>query len=451
MKKYDIVVIGGDAAGMSAASQARRINSEISIIVLEKGPHVSYAACGMPYFIADEVKNYEELVAIDIKEYITKRKIEILMNTEVLAVDFSDKTLTARSSAEDFRLSYKTLIIATGAKPLAPPITGIESPDIFYLRTLGQGIQIKEFLSQRNPRSGIIIGGGFIGLEMAEALRKKSIDVTILEKFESVAMSMSPEIRKIITRSLVDNNVNLQTSTSINRIEGDDNGLSILTDKEIYKADFLLVSVGIVPNTDFLKGSGLLISDRGAIIVDEKSRTNIPWVFAAGDCATVKSLITGKDIYIPLGTTANKQGRVAGLQAAGVDDEIFRGSVGSQLVKVFDLEVGKTGMNEADADREDIRTESASVLWRSRAGYYPSSQELFITLTINKETGVLIGGEVAGTDGAALRTNVIAAAVTAKMKIEDVAYLDLGYAPPFSPVWDPVNAAAQKLMKRKAV
>ncbi len=451
MKKYDIVVIGGDAAGMSAASQARRINSSISIIVLEKSPHVSYAACGMPYFIADDVKNSGSLIAINIDEYVTKRNIEILMNTEVTSLDFSGKTVTARSPEGVFSVSYKTLVIATGARAVVPSIPGIESPDIFFLRNLSQGILIKEFIEARKPSSGIIIGGGFIGLEMAEALRKKSIDVTMIEKFESVAMPLSPEIRELITLTLVGNNVRILTSASISRIHGTGQGVAVQTDSGDFRADFVIVSVGIIPATEFLAGSGVLMNDRGAIIVDEKSRTNVPGVFAAGDCATVKSLITGKDVYIPLGTTANKQGRVAGLQAAGVADEVFRGSVGSQIVKVFDLEVGKTGMNGADAAREKIRAESTSIRWRSRARYYPSSKDLTVTLTINADTGELIGGEVAGTDGAALRTNVIAAAVTAKMKIEDVAYLDLGYAPPFSPVWDPVNAAAQKLVKRKTV
>ncbi|HOT44842.1 MAG TPA: FAD-dependent oxidoreductase [Spirochaetota bacterium] len=449
MKKYDIIVIGGDAAGMSAASQARRINSRLSITVLEKGRHVSYAACGLPYFIADEVTESENLIAIDVNEFIAKRNIEIRMNTEVLSVDFSGKIVTAQSSGETIQLSYDILVIATGARAIVPPIEGIETPGIFYLRNLDHGIQIKDYIARRGPGSGIIIGGGFIGLEMAEALRKKSIDVTIIEKFNSVAMPLSPEIREIIARTLHDNRVKVHTSAAIHKIEKTGDGISVITDGEVHRADFVIASAGILPATDFLRGSGILMNDRGAIVVDEKSMTNIPGVFAAGDCATVKNLITGNDVYFPLGTIANKQGRVAGLQAAGVAGEVFRGTVGSQLVKVFELEVGKTGLNSEDAARNEIRADSATVLWRSRASYYPSSRDLTINLTINADTGELIGGEVAGTDGAALRTNVIAAAVTARMKIEDVAYLDLGYAPPFSPVWDPVNAAAQKLSKRK--
>ncbi len=449
MNKYDILVIGGDAAGMSAASQARRINPTLSIAVLERSPHVSYAACGLPYYIADVVKDSQSLIAIDIEKYRMHRNIDIQLNTEVVKVDFSAKTAKAVSSGKSIDFQYEKLVIATGARPLIPPITGIESPSVFFLRDLAQGIAIKEFIATHRPRSGIIIGGGFIGLEMAEALRKLSIEAVILEKFESVAMSMSPEIRNRISQTLSDNDVSVIASVNISRVDIAGAAPAIHTDKGLFEADFIVASTGIAPNTGFLKGSGLLMNDRGAIIADERSLTNIPDVFAAGDCATVKNIVTGNDVYFPLGTTANKQGRVAGIQAAGVGEERFRGSVGSQFVKVFDLEVGKTGLNSADAIREGIRAESASVRWRSRAGYYPGSREILASLTINANNCELIGGEFTGTDGAALRTNVIAAAVTAKMKIEDVAYLDLGYAPPFAPVWDPVNAAAQKLMKRK--
>ncbi|MBP7735768.1 MAG: FAD-dependent oxidoreductase [Spirochaetes bacterium] len=449
MEKFDILIIGGDAAGMSAASQARRINPSLTIAVLELGLHVSYAACGMPYFIADIVKNSESLIAIDIDEFRGKRKIDIRIGTEVIDVDFSEKTVTARTSEKTYTLGYNRLVIATGARPIIPPIPGIDSPSVFFLRNLSQGISIKDFIREHRPQSCIIIGGGFIGLELAETLRRLSIDVTILEKFESVAMPLSPEIRDLIWRTLEENNVTIIASTKISHIDASVTGLAVHTDRGIHEADFIIASTGIAPNTEFLKGSGLLMNDRGAIIVDEGSWTNVPEVLAAGDCSTVKSIITGNDVYFPLGTTANKQGRVAGLQAAGVQEELFRGSVGSQLVKVFDLEVGKTGLNGADAAREGIKAESALVKWRSRAGYYPGTKEILVSLTINSDTGELIGGEIAGPDGAALRTNVIATAVTARMKIDEVAYLDLGYAPPFSPVWDPVNAAAQKLLKRK--
>jgi NADPH-dependent 2,4-dienoyl-CoA reductase/sulfur reductase-like enzyme len=435
---------------MSAASQARRTSNKLTIAVIEKSPYVSYAACGMPYYISNDVRDADSLVAINIDEYINERKIEIRLNTEVAAVDFTSKTITVISSAGKETIAFGKLIIATGARPVVPPIKGIDSPNIYYLRNLSDGIAIKKYIDERSPRSGIIIGGGFIGLEMAESLRKRSINTVMLEKFESVAMTMSPVIRSIITETLAVNDVTVRTHADITGIAASDAGLIVTASGDRYEGDFIIASTGIVPNTDFLKGTELAMNDRGAVIVDEKSATNLPDIYAAGDCATVKNLISGESVYLPLGTTANKQGRVAGLQAAGMTDEIFPGVVGSQMVKIFDLEVGKTGFNESDAWRAGVPSESSSVLSRSKAGYYPAASRICVSLTINSQTRELIGGETAGIDGAALRINTIATAVAARMKIEEVAYLDLGYAPPFSPVWDPVNAAAQKLMRRSS-
>ncbi|OHD67370.1 MAG: hypothetical protein A2W19_00195 [Spirochaetes bacterium RBG_16_49_21] len=448
MKKYDLLIIGGDDAGMSAASQARRINSDMSIAVLERGEHVSYAACGMPYYISGDVKNPESLIVIDKNDFIKNRKIAIFTNTVSTAVNFSSKIVDVQSGSGVEKYHYGKLVIATGARPVVPAIKGVNHPHVFILRNLSEGIAIKHYLDAHKPESGIIIGGGFVGLEMAEALTKLSIKTTILEKFESVAMTMTPTVREMIAATLREHNVAVRTGVDIEEIESSGERLTVRAGADRYEADFILLSVGIAPNTEFLKNSGLRTTERGAVIVDEKSKTNIPDVYSAGDCATAKSLITGGDIYMPLGTTASKQGRVAGLQAAGISHEAFKGIVGSQLVKVFDLEVGKTGLNAYDAQKAGIEAESTAVTWRSRAGYYPMSQNILVSLTINSKTRELIGGEVAGTDGAALRTDVVATAVAAKMKVEDVAYLDLGYAPPFSPVWDPVNAAAQKLLKR---
>lgn len=450
MTHFDLLIIGGDAAGMSAASQARRTDETMSIAVLEKGLHVSYAACGMPYLIGGKIDDPTRLIAIDQEAYVQKRKIEILKQTEAVSVDFTAKRVTIRSGDKEALIEYEKLLIATGARPFVPPIEGIGSDGVFFLRALSDGIAIREYISGNNPSSGVIIGGGFIGLEMAEALRNLGMKTTILERLGSVAMSMSPEIRGLVEDSLRAGGVDVRTGVTVQSIRPRGNRRIVETDSGSFDADFILVSVGIIPNTDFLHGTELAMTERGAVIVDEQSRTSIPGVFAAGDCATARSLITGKNVYIPLGTTANKQGRVAGLQAAGIKDETFPGVVGSQMVKVFDLEVGKTGLNAEDAVREGITSASTTIAWKSRAGYCPEAANILVNLTVDAGTEKVIGGEVAGTDGAALRMDIIAAAVTAGMKIDQVAYLDLGYAPPFSPVWDPINAAAQKLMRKIA-
>jgi NADPH-dependent 2,4-dienoyl-CoA reductase/sulfur reductase-like enzyme len=449
MEHFNLLIIGGDAAGMSAASQARRISDKLSIAVLDKGNHVSYAACGMPYFIADEVKDHNELIAIDKDAYTQKRNINIFTGMEVTTVDLEKKTLTALSNGNQLKYSYDKLIIATGAHPFVPPIDGINCDNVFLLRNLYQGIKIKEYIHRNKPEKGIIIGGGFIGLEMAEALRKLGIETTLIERLDSVATTMSPNIRRVLIDKLKENNVKLYFDTTVTSVvKGGDTGITIKTDNGDFETDFIILSVGILPNTGILSGTALKMTEKGAIIVNEHSMTSVKDVYAAGDCATVKHLITGEDFYMPLGSTANKQGRVAGIHAAGIEGETFKGIVGSQFVKIFDLEVGKTGFNEADATRHGIKSETVSTTWHSRAGYCPKAQSILVNITINTEDRVIIGGEIIGSDGAALRTNVVAAAIHEKMKVEDLAYLDLGYAPPFSPVWDPLNATAQRFIKR---
>lgn len=243
--------------------------------------------------------------------------------------------------------------------------------------------------------------------------------------------------------------VEILTSVNISEIIKENNLLKVITDSGVHSAPFIIISTGAKPNTEFLKNSPLSFHKSGAIIVNEKTETNIPDVYAAGDCATVKNLITGMDEYMPMATTANKQGRVAGLQAAGVKSEIFKGALGTQMMKVSELEIAKTGFNRSDAEKNGIAVIDDIIEWKSRAGYYPLSQPIKVKLTIRSDNRKVIGGEIIGKDYAALRINTIAAAITAGMNVEDLAYLDTGYSPPFSPVWDPVIAAAQSFIKRE--
>jgi NADPH-dependent 2,4-dienoyl-CoA reductase/sulfur reductase-like enzyme len=447
MKQYDILIIGGVAAGMSAASQARRANKDISIAVFEKSDYVSYGACGMPYYISDLIEDHRRLIAIDKDDYISRRQIDIFTGTEAKQVDFANKRVLIHLAGKDEWYTYGKLVIATGAKPVVPPIEGIDLENIFMLRNLNDGIRIKEFVQRNFPQTAVLVGGGFIGLEMAESFHELGIAPIIIERMESVAMALDPEIRERITDKLKENDVEVMTGVAVNRISREGK-LLVHYDAGAIEADFIVVSIGVIPNTDFLRDSGLKMTERGALVVDERSQTTLPDVYAAGDCATVRHLITDTDVYMPLGSTANKQGRVAGLQAAGISTERFRGIVGSQLVKVFDLEVGKTGLSEREAEMHGIKAESSVVTWKDIAGYCPASENLFVKITINPDTREIIGGQLVGKHGAAQRTNILATAITARMSIDDFAYLDLGYAPPFTPVWDSLLVAAQKLVKR---
>lgn len=448
MTHFNLIVIGGDGAGMGAASQARRINKNISIAVFEKGEYVSYAACGMPYFISDEIKDYKSLIAIDKDEFINKRNIIINTQSEVTNVDFKEKKIIVKQNESETVYTYDRIIIATGAAAAIPPIPGIDSKNVFVLRSLRHGMNIKAFLEEKKPASVILIGGGFISLELAESLTKQKISVTLLEKMDSIASLWSPEIQNIISEVLVKHGVKIKTGVDIENIVSDGKTLTINTKDGKYNADFIIVSTGAKPNTSLFKNSGLKLFTNGAVLIDEKCRTNLKDVFAAGDCCTVKNLITGEDDYMPMATTANKQGRVAGLQAADVKSEIFKGAIGSQMMKVCELEAAKTGFNKADAEKHGINILEEFIEWKSRAGYYPGSSPIFVKLIIREDNRKIIGGEIAGTDNAALRINTIAAAITAGMTVEDFAYLDTGYSPPFSPVWDPVVAAAQNFIKR---
>lgn len=449
MSHFNIISIGGDAAGMSAASQARRIDKDLTIAVFERNEFVSYAACGMPYYISGDISDYTSLLAIDKDEFINKRKIQINTFSTVTSVDFSTKQVVVLSNGKEEIHSYDKLIIATGASAAIPPIKGVNNEGIFVLRTLRDGLNIKDFIVKKKPDSVILIGGGFISLELTESFLKQGIKVKLIEKADAIAALMSPEIQKIVTESLIAHGVEVLTSVNISEIIKENNLLKVITDSGVHSAPFIIISTGAKPNTEFLKNSPLNFHKSGAIIVNEKTETNIPDVYAAGDCATVKNLITGMDEYMPMATTANKQGRVAGLQAAGVSTEIFKGALGTQMMKVSELEIAKTGFNRNDAEKNGIDVIDGIIEWKSRAGYYPLSQPLHVKLTIRCDNRKVIGGEIIGKDYAALRINTIAAAITGGMTVEDLAYLDTGYSPPFSPVWDPVIAAAQSFIKRE--
>ncbi len=449
MEHYNLLVIGGDGAGMGAASQARRMKKDISIAVFEMGEFVSYAACGMPYYIAGDVKDYNELIAINVNEFIEKRNIHIKINHRVTSVDFEAKSVTVTHNGKTQEYTYDKLVIATGASALLPPIKGIETPATFVLRTLRHGLDIKEAVNTGKVKKVILVGGGFISIELAESFLKKNIEVVLLEKEETVASLFSPEIRQMVMDKFAEKNIKIVTGVNINEISYDGSNVTAISDKGNFEGQMLIVSTGVRPSTEFLKDTDLAMIANGAIIIDDKSMTNIPDVFAAGDCATVTNLITGEPDYIPMATTANKQGRVAGLQVAGVTAESFKGALGSQFLRVCDLQVGKTGFNSRDAEKHGINTYDGTIEWRSKPGYCPGNTMVKVKLTVNADTGVIIGGEIGGFDGAVLRINTLATAITSKMKLEDLAYLDTGYAPPFSTVWDPVVAAAQSLLKRE--
>lgn len=448
MTHFNLLVIGGDAAGMGAASQARRIDKSLSIGVLEKGEYISYAACGMPYYISGDIDDYRSLLVVDKDEFVNKRNIQVMTGAEAVSADMKAKTIRASSSGKNDFYTYDKLVIATGAGAALPPFTGVNLPDVMILKSLADGIRIREHIDSVKPSNALIIGAGLIGLELTEAFVKKGIKVTIIEMADNVAPAFSEEFRKIISATIAAKNVNSITGAGVTAVKGSAGSFTVDTDKGSFSAELVVISTGVRPNTQFLVDSGIGMLSNGAIIVDEKCRTSVDDVWAAGDCATVRNLISGKNEFMPMATNANKQGRVAGLQAAGVKTEVFNGAIGTQMVKVFELEAAKTGFNRHAAGKHGIEVIEEFIEWKSRAGYYPGTQPLSIKLTVRADNRKVIGAEVAGTDGAALRINPVAVAITSGMTVEELAYADFGYSPPFAPVWDPVIAAAQNFIKR---
>jgi NADPH-dependent 2,4-dienoyl-CoA reductase/sulfur reductase-like enzyme len=449
MSKERLVVIGGVAAGMSAASRARKLRPDMEILVFEKSGYVSYAACGMPYLISDKVKSANNLVVYDAQFFKEKRGIDVFLHHEVRQI-FPQKRIVLilnGKTGEETEYSYDKLLISTGARPIIPSIKGIDLKGVFTLRILEEGAAIKEYIIQKSPKKGLILGGGYIGMEMAEAFAENGIDVTVVEKMPGILGTMDDEINQVVEEELKVNNVTLIKSKAIVEFAGDESYISraVLDDGESLDADIALIGAGIRPNSEIAKDAGIELG-RAAIKVNERMETNIPDIYAAGDCAEAYHLVLGRNVHIPLGTTANKQGRVAGENIAG-GDSIFPGIVGTATFKVFDLEVGRTGITEKEALNEGIEYSTKVIEHISRAHYYPGASKIRIKLMANSKTGVLLGAQMVGKEGVSQRIDVFATAITAKMTAQEIGDLDLGYAPPFAPVYDPILISANELQK----
>ncbi len=472
-EKERLVVIGGVAAGMSAASAAKRIRPEIEAVVLEKSPFISYGACSIPYYISDEIKDHRDLIAVSPEAAQNERGLVIRALHEATAILPDTRQVLVRSlqKGKEEKLTYRKLVIATGAVPIKPPLPGIDLRHVFTLRTLEDGIAVKKYIDEwkgseacvgspectyaRSVRSQgkgelrvVIVGGGYIGLEMCESLRKRGLDVAVVEKMDRVLGTMDHSITGVVEETLAAEGVRLFKETSVLGFEGTDGRVTkVLTDKGDLPADFVILSIGVRPESTLADKAGITLGVNRAVEVDDHMRTSLPDVFAAGDCADALSIVTGKKVYIPLGTTANKQGRIAGENAAGRATK-FDGIAGTAQTKIFDLEVARTGLTSLDAEREKIPYFSSTTQGRSRARAYPAGKPIFITYVVEQGTGRLLGAQMVGKEGVAHRIDTLAAALYGRMTIDDVARLDLGYAPPFATVWDPILVAANVALKK---
>lgn len=438
-----IIVIGGDAAGMSAASRARKYAPDSTVIVYEAGGHVSYSACGMPFYLGGEVRDFEDLIHYPVSKFVQERRINVELHSRVLEINTQAKTVTVQRGDQSFQDQYDRLIIATGARPVIPePFRG--KSNVHTLRHIDDLLPLEEAMSGAQAVS--IIGAGYVGLEMAEALSKMGKDVTVIQRSDRLLRGIDEEFHPAIIRELETNKVKLLLNSPVGEVKcQEDRIASIKAGKSEVPTDAVFVATGVVPNSEIASAAGIRAGASGAILVNERMQTSAPMVFAAGDVATTRHLVTGKDTYFPLATGSNKNGRVAGENAAG-RRTVYNGIVGTEVVKVFSLEVGRTGLTEQEAKQNRFRPVSATITSTSRASYYPGSASLKIKLTADENTHRLLGGILLGKEGVAKRLDVLATALYARMRIEDLTRIDYSYSPPFSPSWEPLGVAADVLL-----
>ena len=443
-----LLVIGGMAAGMSAASKLRRLRPEWEATVLEAGPDRSYGACGLPYLAGGEVRDASDLYALG-EDEIAARGIEVRLRQRVTALQEGRKRVEVEELGSGRRRpeAYDALLVATGARAALPSLRGLSGENLFTLHDLGDGRRLQKFLEVEHPRSALVWGSGYIGLEAVENLARRGLSVTLINRSVRVLRDLCPHLREKVVLELEARGVRLLLETDVGEVLSSGNRIASLeTDRGSLAADLFLVATGVRPDTDFLRGSPLPMAANGALAVDETCATGIHGVWSAGDCCEVTHLVSGRPTYIPLGTTANKMGRVAGANIAG-ERERFPGVVGTAVTRVFSLEAGVTGLSAPAAEAAGFSVETATVDGWSRAGYYPGGGPVAISL-VSDRRGRLLGGHVVGAEGTKGRVDTLAAALTAGLRVEDLVHMDLAYAPPFAPVWDPLLVAASALRNK---
>lgn len=444
-----LVIIGGDAAGMSAASQARRIKGpeELEIVAFERGRFSSYSACGIPYWVGGDVDDRDELIARTPEEH-RRRAIDLRMRTEVTEIDVAGGRVRSRDleTGSESWTGYDKLVVATGARPVRPALPGIDAPGVHGVQTLGDGQALLDTLSRTEGRRAVVVGAGYIGVEMAEALLKRGYEVTVVNRGEQPMATLDPDMGRLVHEAMSGIGITTVSGVAVTKIlTGDDGRVrAVATDEAEYPADVVVLGIGVEPETTLARAAGLPVGDHGGLLTDLAMRVRgHENIWAGGDCVEVLDLVSGAERHVPLGTHANKQGQVIGANAGG-GYATFPGVVGTAVSKVCDLEIARTGLREKDARSVGLQYVTATVESTSRAGYFPGAAAMTVKMLAERRTGRLLGVQIVGREGAGKRVDVAAVALTAGMTVEQMTALDLGYAPPFSPVWDPVLVAARK-------
>ncbi|MEU7767457.1 FAD-dependent oxidoreductase [Nocardia sp. NPDC049190] len=444
-----LVVIGGDATGMSAASQARRMKDagELEIVVFERGRFTSFSACGIPYWVGGDVADRDALIARTPEEH-RARDIDVRLRTEVTEIDISGGRVRSRdlASGAETWTAYDQLVVATGASPIRPPLPGIDADGVHGVQTLDDGQALIETLQRARGNRAVVVGAGYIGVEMAEALIQRGYDVTMVNRGAEPMSTLDPDMGALVRDAMCEMGIKIVCNAEVTEIRTGEDGrvAAVVADTADYPADVVVLGIGVRPETELARVAGLPVGVHGGLLTDLAMRVHgHPNIWAGGDCVEVLDLVTGRERHIPLGTHANKHGQIIGAGIGG-GYAIFPGVVGTAVSKVCDLEVARTGLREKDASAAGLQYVAVTIESTSRSGYYPDTAKMTVKMLAERNTGRLLGVQIVGREGAGKRVDIAAVALTARMTVEEMTALDLGYAPPFSPVWDPVLVAARK-------
>lgn len=434
------IIIGGVAGGASCAARLRRLDENAQIIILERGEHISFANCGLPYYIGGEITKKENLTLQTPASFKARFNIDVRIMNEAISIDVKRKTVTVKDLRDGavYEESYDKLVLSPGAAPIRPNIRGMESGKVFTLRNIPDTMKIKSYIQTYHPRSAIVVGGGYIGVEMAENLKNAGLEVTIVELADHLIAPLDFDMAADVHRYIKDNGIRLELSNGVEAIEETDSGLSVFLQNGRIETDMLIMSVGVRPETDLAKKAGISVNARGSIEVNCHMQTNDADIYAVGDAVQVKNYITRELSFIPLAGPANKQGRIAADNICGIASE-YKGTQGSAVLKIFDMTVATTGLNEKSAQAADIDYDKTYTYSASHASYYPGASMMSIKVLWEKKTHKIIGAQIVGFDGVDKRMDVLATAIRFGAKVTDLADLELCYAPPFGSAKDPVN------------
>jgi NADPH-dependent 2,4-dienoyl-CoA reductase/sulfur reductase-like enzyme/rhodanese-related sulfurtransferase len=435
-----IVIVGGVAGGATAAARARRLSEKAEITLVEKGPYVSFANCGLPYYISGAIAKRSKLLLQTPEGFDARYGVKVLVETEALEIDRPGKRLRVKGPEGESWLPYDRLILAQGGNPIMPPLPGSDSPNVFKLWTVPDVDRIKAYLDSAKPSSALIAGGGFIGLEMAEAFTERGIPTTVVELLPRIMSTMDPEFGAMVAAKLGEKGVRVITGLGLKAVHAAQ-GKAELSDGSLVDAGIVLLSIGVRPELTLAKAAGLTIGASGGLEVDAELRTSDPAIYAAGDMVEIVHKVSGRKVRIPLAGPANRQGRIAASNALGQHLE-YHGALGTSVFKAFDSVAASTGLSEKAAREAGFEVGAAMIVKDNHAGYYPGGQEMTLKLVYDRKDGRLFGAQAFGGEGTEKRIDVLATALHGKMGLDDLAELDLAYAPPFSSANDPVNLAA---------